>query len=134
MSVILAEDEIEFTAVRAQGPGGQHVNKTSTAIQLRFDIKASSLSEAIKARLLACADQRITQDGVIVIKAQGSRSQAMNRADALARLNELVQACSRVAKPRRATKPTHGSQLRRLEAKSGRARIKSGRGRVQGHD
>jgi len=120
-------DELEFDAIRASGPGGQNVNKVSNAVHLRFDIRASSLPEAVKARLLAWADQRITADGVVVIKAQDSRSLERNRADAVARLIELVQAAAHVPKARRATKPTYGSQQRRLEGKSKRSDVKAGR-------
>jgi len=120
-------DELEFDAIRASGPGGQNVNKVSNAVHLRFDIRASSLPEAVKARLLAWADQRITSEGVVVIKAQDSRSLERNRADAVARLVELVQAAAHVPKARRATKPTYGSQQRRLEGKSKRSDVKAGR-------
>ncbi len=120
-------DELQFDAIRASGPGGQNVNKVSNAVHLRFDIRASSLPEAVKARLLNWADQRITADGVVVIKAQDSRSLERNRADAVARLIELVQAAAHVPKARRATKPTYGSQQRRLEGKSKRSDVKAGR-------
>ncbi|HEY0956536.1 MAG TPA: alternative ribosome rescue aminoacyl-tRNA hydrolase ArfB [Roseateles sp.] len=120
-------DELQFDAIRASGPGGQNVNKVSNAVHLRFDIRASSLPEAVKARLLNWADQRITADGVVVIKAQDSRSLERNRADAVARLIELVQAAAHVPKARRATKPTYGSQQRRLEGKAKRSTVKAGR-------
>ncbi|HEU6455001.1 MAG TPA: alternative ribosome rescue aminoacyl-tRNA hydrolase ArfB [Roseateles sp.] len=120
-------DELQFDAIRASGPGGQNVNKVSNAVHLRFDIRASSLPEAVKVRLLAWPDQRITADGVVVIKAQDSRSLERNRADALARLIELVQAAAHVPKARRATKPTYGSQQRRLEGKSKRSDVKANR-------
>lgn len=121
--------ELEFDAIRASGPGGQNVNKVSNAVHLRFDIRASSLPDAVKARLLGWADQRITADGVVVIKAQESRSLALNRADAVARLVELVSAAAHVPKVRRATKPTYGSQQRRLQGKARRSEVKAGRRR-----
>ena len=120
-------DELDFDAIRASGPGGQNVNKVSNAVHLRFDIRASSLPEAVKARLLTWPDQRITSEGVVVIKAQDSRSLERNRADAVARLIELVQAAAHVPKARRATKPTYGSKQRRLEGKAKRSGIKAGR-------
>ncbi len=120
-------DELQFDAIRASGPGGQNVNKVSNAVHLRFDIRTSSLPAAVKARLLAWPDQRITADGVVVIKAQELRSLERNRADAVARLIELVQAAAHVPKARRATKPTYGSQQRRLEGKSKRSDVKANR-------
>ena len=125
--------ELEWSAIRAQGAGGQNVNKVSTALHMRFDIRASSLPDAVKARLLALADQRITGDGVVVIKSQGSRSLEQNRLAALQRLNELVDSVATAPKARKPTKPTYGSKLRRLEAKDARASIKAGRGKVRDH-
>ncbi len=124
------EREVEFSAIRAQGAGGQNVNKVSSAIHLRFDIRASSLPEVIKERLLCLNDSRITQEGVLVLKAQQHRTQEMNRSDALERLQEVIDSVSSPPKARRATKPTYGSKQRRLEGKSQRSAIKGQRGRV----
>ncbi len=125
------ESEVQISAIRAQGAGGQNVNKVSSAIHLRFDIPASSLPEDVKERLLALRDSRITQEGVLVLKAQQHRSQDLNRLDAFSRLHELVNSVARAPKTRRATKPTYGSRQRRLEGKSQRSETKAQRGRVR---
>ena len=122
--------EVEFSAVRAQGAGGQNVNKVSNAAHLRFDIRASSLPDAVKQRLLGRTDQRISADGVVVIKAQDHRSLPLNRAAALARLQALVDEAAHVPRRRIATRPTAGSRERRLAEKARRGAIKSGRGRA----
>lgn len=126
----LTEAEVEWSAIRAQGAGGQNVNKVSNAAQLRFDIRASQLPEAVKQRLLAWPDQRISADGVVVIKAQDHRSLPLNRRAALARLQALVDAAAAVPRRRVATQPTFGSRQRRLQAKQQRGQVKASRGRV----
>lgn len=131
MATEVLPGEVEFVAVRAQGPGGQNVNKVSSAVQLRFDIAASSLPEHVKARLLARADRRLGKDGVLTIKAQTMRSQEQNRQAAMARLNALVEEASAPVVPRRKTKPTYGSKLRRLESKAQRGSVKASRAKVQ---
>lgn len=128
-NVSIPLDEIQFEAVRSQGAGGQNVNKVASAIQLRFDIRASTLPTFYKERLLALADSRITQDGVIVIKAQNERTQLRNREDALQRLQSLIREAGRPVKRRRPTKPTRASQKRRVERKKKRGALKRERRR-----
>ena len=123
-------EEIEISAIRAQGAGGQNVNKVSSAIHLRFDIKASSLPEALRDRLLKLGDQRISKEGVVVIKAQEARSRAGNLAAALRRLQDLIDSVATVPKRRRPTKPTHTAVVRRLESKTRRGSLKAARGKV----
>jgi len=127
----LVPAEVDISAIRAQGAGGQNVNKVSSAVHLRFDVPASSLPEELKARLLALADSRISSEGVIIIKAQQHRSQDQNRADAVERLQELLEAAADVPRTRRPTKPTRASRERRLEDKAVRGVVKAGRGKVQ---
>lgn len=129
-NVQLADWEIEISAIRAQGAGGQNVNKVSSAIHLRFDIHRSTLPQFYKDRLLQLRDQRITSDGVVIIKAQRFRTQEKNKEDALARLQELIQSAAVVAKSRRPTRPTKGSKMRRMDKKTQRGKTKSLRGKV----
>ena len=131
MPSLVREEEVEITAVRAQGPGGQNVNKVSSAVHLRFDIRASTLPDDLKERLLALPGRRVSKEGVLVLKAQSARTQEQNRALALARLEAIVAEAAQVQAPRRATRPTYGSKQRRLKGKAIRSQVKSDRGRVQ---
>jgi len=133
-SLFISEHELEFSAIRAQGAGGQHVNKTSSAVQLRFDIRRSSLPVEVKKKLLRLSDQRISSQGVIVIKAQTHRSQDKNRQEAKQRLQALLEKALLRKKPRRPTKPTRSSVKKRLESKQQRGNLKNLRGRVSGSD
>ena len=129
--VTIPEDELQFSAIRASGPGGQNVNKVSTAMHLRFDIRASSLPDDSKARLLQFSDQRISSDGVIVIKARRFRSQEKNRADALQKLQDLVERALAQKAPRKATRPGKNARKRRVDSKTRRGQIKQLRGKIR---
>ena len=128
---LVRPEEVEFTAIRAQGPGGQNVNKVSSAVHLRFDIRASSLEPDVKERLLALPGSRVSKEGILILKAQSARTQEQNRALAMARLDEIVAQASEVQAVRKATKPSYGSKQRRLQGKAIRSEVKAARGRVR---
>lgn len=132
-AVSISDDEVEMTGIRAQGSGGQNVNKVSSAIHLRFDIQASSLPDFYKEKLLALSDHRITKDGIVIIKAQQYRTQEQNRENAIERLVELIKSVSIVQKARRATKPSRAAKQKRMDSKAKRGKVKSLRGKVSGY-
>jgi ribosome-associated protein len=128
---VVREEEVEFSAVRSQGPGGQNVNKVSSAVHLRFDIRASSLPDDVKERLLALPGRRVNKDGVLVLKAQSARSQEQNKALAMERLEEIVEQAAQVQAVRKPTRPTYGSKQRRLQGKAIRSEVKAARRKVE---